>query len=125
MVAEEVRNLAARSARSVRETSDLIDSSSITFAQGMDVAGKTATALTEIVESITKTTLLAQKISEASTDQAMSVAQINIGLEQIDKVTQQNALEAERSLTDSQELASQADELHMLLSSFVLPEESE
>lgn len=124
VVADEVRKLAARSAKAVKETSELLDSSSTIFGQGMETARKTATALSEIVETITKTTGLAHKISAASSEQAMGVSQINIGLEEIDKVTQHNAMEAEKSFTDSQELASQADELQILLSRFVLPEES-
>ncbi len=122
VVADEVRNLAARSAKAARETAELIEASSCVVEDGREITRHTAIALSEIVESITKTTDLVQKISEASSEQANGVSNVNTGLEQIDKVTQQNAMEAEKSSNDSQELASQANELQILLSRFKLPE---
>ncbi|MFZ5951881.1 MAG: methyl-accepting chemotaxis protein [Candidatus Rifleibacteriota bacterium] len=122
VVAEEVRNLAARSAKAAKETSELIENSSNMVDQGAGIARNTVEALAEIVESITATSGLVEKISKASSEQSLGVSEINAGLDQIDKVTQQNAVEAEKSLSDAQNLAQQAEKLQDLLSQFVLPD---
>ncbi len=120
VVADEVRNLAARSGKAVRETADLIESSSNVVEEGAEISRKTAGALAEIVGIITETSGLVHKISEASNEQAMRVAEINSGIEQLDRFTKTNTIEAEKSHNDAQELAQRAEELRKLLSRFKL-----
>lgn len=118
VVAEEVRNLAARSAKAASETSDLIENSVNKAQHGQQVAEKTSSALTEIVNRIQKVTDLVGEIATASQEQATGIDQINRGLAQIDKVTQQNTASAEESAAASDELTNQANTLRQLLSRF-------
>ncbi len=120
VVAEEVRNLAARSAKAAAETAELIEGSVAKTANGSQIAERTATALNEIVASISKTTDLIGEIAVASQEQAQGIGQINSGLQQIDQVIQQNTATAEESAATSEELASQASQLQHQLSSFRL-----
>ncbi len=118
VVAEEVRNLAARSAKAAQETSSLIENSVSKARHGQDVAEKTSEALTEIVTRIEKVTDLVGEIALASQEQASGIDQINQGLSQIDRVTQQNTASSEESASASDELSGQANTLRQLLSRF-------
>ena len=124
VVAEEVRNLAARSAKAAKETADLIEGSVRKADTGGQIAERTAAALQEIVTGITKVSDLVGEIAAASTEQAEGISQVNIGLGQIDQVTQQNTASAEQSAAAAQELSGQAEDLRRMLSRFRLTGDS-
>jgi methyl-accepting chemotaxis protein len=118
VVAEEVRTLAARSAKAAKETADLIEGSLKRAHDGTGIADKTAEALREIVSSTAKMTDLAGEIAAAYNEQAQSIAQITTGLGQVDQVTQQNTAFAEESASAAEELSSQAMVLQQLVGAF-------
>jgi methyl-accepting chemotaxis protein len=120
VVADEVRNLAGRSAKAAKETAELIESSSGKVEAGMQVASATAESFKEIVDGIIKTNDLAGEIAAASNEQAQGVSQVNIGLSQVDQVTQQNTANAEETASAAQELSSQATHLQALVARFNL-----
>jgi len=124
VVAEEVRNLAARSAKAARETTELIEGSVASTGRGTQIAEQTADALGAIVQSINKVSDLVAEINQASGEQAQGIMQINIGLEQIDRVIQDNSANAEEGASSSEELAAQAEELTNLLSRFNLSQQA-
>ena len=125
VVAEEVRSLAARSAKAARETADLIEGSKDRVNEGNRIAKETAEALSEIVAGIVKVGDLVGEMSAASNEQAQGIAQISQGLGQIDQVTQQNTATAEETAAAAEELSGQADELRNLISQFKLKEDGE
>ncbi len=120
VVAEEVRSLAARSAKAARETADLIEGSKGRVDEGNRMAKETAAALAEIVGGIVKVGDLVGEMAAASNEQAHGIAQISQGLGQIDQVTQQNTATAEETAAASEELSGQADELRALIGQFKL-----
>ncbi len=120
VVAEEVRNLAGRSAKAAQETAELIEGSLAKAKNGAEIAEHTAKALKEIVQGIGKITDLAGEIATASNEQAEGIDQINIGISQIDQVTQQNTTTAEESAAAAEDLSGQAVRLHTMLSRFKL-----
>ncbi|WP_305045222.1 methyl-accepting chemotaxis protein [Geoalkalibacter sp.] len=124
VVAEEVRNLAARSAKAARETAELIEGSLDKARNGARIAERTAQSLSEIVSGIGKIADLTAEIATASNEQAEGIGQINIGISQIDQVTQQNTATAEESAAASEELSGQAAHLHRMLARFCLSGES-
>ena len=124
VVAEEVRNLAARSAKAAKETADMIEASVRKVEDGTAMADKTAESLTEIVTAASKVTGLVAEITAASNEQAQGVAQINTGLGQVDRVTQQSTAHAEESAAAAEELAGQAKLLQDLVSAFKLHEQA-
>ena len=63
------------------------------------------------------------KIADAAKDQASSVEQVTLGVEQISCVVQNNSATAVQSASASEELSSQAAKLKNLVSKFVLREE--
>ena len=111
VVADEVRNLAGRSAKAAKETAELIDTSEATVKNGLKVAGETEEAFKEIAEGVVKATDLVGEIAAASNEQAQGVQQINIGLSQVDSVTQQNTAHAEETAAAAMELNHSAEEL--------------
>jgi len=124
VVAEEVRNLAARSATAAKETSELIEGSIKTVENGSSLANKTAEALAEIRNGSIKAADIVGEIATASNEQAQGISQINVGLTQIDKVTQTNTASAEESASAAEELSGQAAQLRSMISRFKLTKQS-
>ncbi len=118
VVAEEVRNLAARSAKAAKETAELIEGSVEKTNNGSSIANHTAEALDEIVTSVGKVTDLVAEIAAASNEQAEGISQVNIGITQIDQVTQQNTANAEEGASAAEELSSQSAHLKEMMSRF-------
>ena len=120
-MAEEVRNLAARSATAARETATLIEESVQKANSGMEIAERTAAGLAGMVTGITQVSELVGEIAAASREQAEGIGQVNDGLQHIGQVTQLNTATAEESAAAAQDLSGQAARLRQMLGRFVLP----
>lgn len=120
VVAEEVRNLAARSAKAAGETAELIEGTVEKTARGTQIARETSDALDGIVEGVKKVSDLVGEIAAAVNEQAEGIGQVNVGLSQIDQVTQQNTANAEQSAAAAEELSAQAMQLKQMLGRFRL-----
>jgi methyl-accepting chemotaxis protein len=119
VVADEVRSLAQRAAQAAGETSQLIEESVGRAAEGTQVAGEFAEALTGIVADITKVSDLVSGITTASQEQAQGISQVNSAMGQIDKLTQGNAAGSEQSAAAAEQLSAQADTLKGMLGDLV------
>jgi methyl-accepting chemotaxis protein len=115
VVAEEVRNLAMRSAEAAKNTANMIEESVKNAKNGVDIATEVGKVLNEIVQSIGKTTDLVGEIAAASSEQAQGIDQVNTAVAQMDKVTQQNAANAEQSASASEELSAQAETMNHIV----------
>lgn len=115
VVAEAVRTLAQRSSSSAKEISDLIKDSVNKVKNGTDLAHKSGEYLAEIVKSVEKVSSLNSEISKASTEQDAGLSNINKAVIEMDKVTQENAREAQSTAQSSKKLSVQAEKLYQLV----------
>jgi methyl-accepting chemotaxis protein len=108
VVADEVRNLAQRSAQAAKETAAKIEDSIQKSANGVQISGKVAERLQEIVTKARQVDELVAEIATASKEQSQGIGQVNTAVSQMDKVTQSNAASAEESASAAEELNAQA-----------------
>ncbi len=111
VVADEVRNLAQRSAQAARDTTQLIESTVDRVRNGTEVARALNTSFSGIQESAGTVTRLVSEISAATNEQAQGVDQVNTAVAQMDKVTQSNAATAEEAASAAEELSAQSSAL--------------
>lgn len=111
VVADEVRRLAKRCAEAARETSAKVEDSVRKSANGAEISSAVAQSLSEIVGKARKVDELAGEVATASQEQSQGIAQVNIAVTQMDKVTQSNAASAEESASAAEEMTSQAASL--------------
>ena len=118
VVAEEVRNLANKSAVAAKQTAVLIESSIKAVNNGTAIADETAASLLRVVEGTEKITEKINTISDASHVQAESVEHMKEEISQITTVIRTNSAVAEESAATSEELSSQAQMLKDTISVF-------
>lgn len=108
VVAEAVRTLAQRSSQSAKEISGLIHESVEKIQNGYHLAQESGQYLTKIVEAVEKVNSLNSEIANASQEQSVGMDAINKAVIELDKVTQDNAANAEETASASQSLSEQA-----------------
>lgn len=123
VVANEVRALAQRSADAASHIKELIGTSSRQVERGVDLVGRTGAALDRIVAKVGDVTAQAREISAATEAQASGLAQVNIAVAEMDKMTQQNAAMVEQSTAAARSLANEATQLAQLVSQFRLEDQ--
>ncbi len=122
VVADEVCNLASKSAQAAQSTTRLIAETVESVQKGSEIAKSTAMAMQESAQETQRAVTLIDKIAQASEQQAQSIAQINVGVEQIASVVQTNSATAQESAAASEELSGQAHTLKQLISHFQILE---
>ncbi|TCL00383.1 methyl-accepting chemotaxis protein [Shimia isoporae] len=118
VVASEVRSLALRASTSASEIGELIDTSSDKVAIGVELVDEAGQAIEAIVDKIQDVSALVVKIAESSNDQATSITEINSGVSDLDRVTQQNASLVEHSSEQGRALQIAASELAEQVAAF-------
>lgn len=120
VVADEVRNLASKSADAAKETTTLIQNSIQEVEVGTKIADATANALLQVVKHAEAVATAVNHISQTSNEQANSINQVTLGVEQISSVVQTNSATAEESAAASEELSGQAQVMKTLVGKFKL-----
>ncbi len=118
--ADEVRNLASKSAEASKNTAALIENSLQAVENGKRIADETAQSLEVVINDIQEASSMMDTIAKASADQAESISQITLGIDQISSVVQTNSATAEESAAASEELSGQAQILNELVRKFRL-----
>lgn len=122
VVADEVRNLAGKSAEASQNTAALIERTIRAVENGTAIAQETARSLADAVKSTEVVSGTVQNIAQSMELQERSVSQVTQGMEQISAVVQTNSATAEESAAASEELSAQAQTLKDLVQQFKLEE---
>lgn len=123
VVADEVRNLAQRSAEASNNTSVLIKNTIEAIENGTLIAEESAKSMQSVLEITGNMKNNINEINVSSREQAEAVNQISLGVEQISSVVQTNSSTAEECASSSEELSVLAEELNTLISKFTLKSE--
>lgn len=118
VVASEVRALAHRSADAATEIKTLIEQSMQQVMSGVDMVGQAGTAIDAVVEKFNSITHVITQVADRSKDQSHGLSEINVGVGNLDKVTQRNAAMVNDLAAQGQQLGSDATRLSELMQSF-------
>lgn len=120
VVAEEVRNLAMRSAEAAKSTAALIQETVAKVGQGSKIVENTSKAFVDVSEYSGKIDHLIKEVAAASNEQTTGARQVNQAITQLDQAVQQIAANSEESASAAEELSSQVasirETLHSLAS---------
>ncbi len=120
VVADEVRQLAARSAEAAQRSTRLIQESNARTVKGMELTDETAQALEAIVQGAAQVSQLVDEIASASSQQASGIEQVSLAIEQIDQVVHHNSSNSEQSTQAAQELTQQAQQMIVQVGRFTV-----
>jgi methyl-accepting chemotaxis protein len=121
VVASEVRSLAQRSAAAAKEIKVLISGSVDQVRRGTEVAQSAGAAIKEIVESAVEMKGIISEISVASSEQSSGISQVSASVQELDRMTQQNAALVEETAAAAASLNQQAEGLAHEVERFKLP----
>ena len=119
VVAQEVRELAQRSASAAREIKQLIARSGEEVSSGVTLVRRTGDALKEIATDIVGITSEVEAISTSSKEQSNALLEVNRAVEQMDTLTQQNAVMVEDTNASTRALSEEVAAMVGLVSQFV------
>ena len=119
VVADEVRNLALRAAEAARDTSQLIEDTTVKVKGGSELVEKTNLEFSEVSEKAAKVAGLLGEIAAASSEQAQGIDQVNRAVAEMDKVVQQNSAGAEESASASEQMNAQAETMKQMVGDLV------
>jgi methyl-accepting chemotaxis protein len=111
VVASEVRALAQRSSDAAKQIKTLISESAGQVSRGVDLVGQAGGVLTKIASHVSNISDLMSDIASGAQEQSVGLGEINIGVTQLDKVTQQNAAMVEQQTSNSHALNGNAGDL--------------
>ena len=116
VVAEEVRNLAQRSAQAAKDTTHLIEESIARAAEGKQKLDEVAVSITGVTNAATKVQSLIEEVHAGSEQQARGIEQIARAVSRMEQVTQQLAATAEESAASGLELTGHARSVDEIVS---------
>ncbi|MQB46122.1 methyl-accepting chemotaxis protein [Rhizobium sp. ICMP 5592] len=125
VVAQEVRELAQRCTSAAMEIKQLIGSSTQAVGSGVTLVQETGVVLSLISDKIVLVSHEVEMLAGASHDQSVALQQVNQAVNQMDKITQQNALMAEEANTASSLLAKEATGLMSVVGMFKLSDRNQ
>lgn len=118
MVAAEVRTLAQRSGSAAGEIKKLIERSSSQVHSGVDVVAQVGQELQTIIGGASDISERIGHIASGAKEQAAALQEINVGIGQLDQVTQRNAAMVEETNAVSLDLSHNARLLQQRVATF-------
>ena len=116
VVAQEVRNLASRSTEAANEIKALVQSASVKAIEGREVSSNMINGYDELSQKIVQTKNIIDDVAVASNNQKNKIVQINESITQLDKMTQENASNANNLNSVSNEVEKLSQEIEVTIS---------
>jgi len=123
VVASEVRSLAQRSAAAASEIKGLIDNSVTAVDGGVRLVEEAGRVMEEIVGGVKRVSDTIGEISVASTSQSDGIGNVSQAVNEIGRMTQQNAALVEESAAAAESMREQADRLAQVVRQFRIDNE--
>lgn len=120
VVANEVRALAHRTTESAKDIKALISKSGEDVSDGVDLVGRTGSALEQIILKMSEATSQAREIAAHADQQANGLRQVSSEIQAMDTHTQQNAAMVEQSNAAARALSDQAGTMARIVGQFQL-----
>ena len=111
VVAQEVRNLASRSAEAAKEIKTLVENAATKANEGKKVSDEMIQGYETLNTNTSETIHLIEDVSAASKEQMTGIEQINDSVTMLDRVTQENAHEADAVAQIAHDVSKLANEL--------------
>lgn len=108
VVAEEVRNLAMRSADAARDTAEKLQHSKELALEGAEIAERGRTIFMQIRDQSEDVLKRTRNIVSASSEQSDALKQVSIAMLELDKLTQTNAALSEQSAASGESLEAES-----------------
>ncbi|MFK7882275.1 methyl-accepting chemotaxis protein [Roseobacter sp.] len=118
VVASEVRNLAQRAAEAAKDISELISKSQAQVSTGVEIVGRSRSALESIQTSISGMTKEVVQMVDAAAEQSAGISEINNTVTQMEQNTQKNAAMFEETNAVAQAMKQEASGLAVAVSHF-------
>jgi methyl-accepting chemotaxis protein len=120
VVAQEVRELAQRAASAAKDIKGLIAKSGSEVSTGVQLVQETGKVLGEIENRVLAITDHIHSIATAAREQATSLGEVSSAVNQMDKVTQQNAAMVQEANAATHRLSTEAETLAQMIEHFRL-----
>lgn len=120
VVADEVRNLASKSAEAANRTSDLLKQTASSIADGAALADSTAKALADAVADTIEADEKIKNISENTKEEREYMDNVSEKIRNIESIISETSQTAQSSAASSEELSGQADMLSDMIRKFKL-----
>jgi methyl-accepting chemotaxis protein len=120
VVASEVRSLAQRSADAAREIKTLIGTSTERVEVGTRLVQDAGQSMVDIVAGVERVKQIITEITDAASQEAEGIGQVNGAVVQLDQMTQQNAALVEQSAAAAESLKEQVRNLSDVVGRFRL-----
>jgi len=115
VVAEEVRALAQRAAKSASETEGLIRTAQQNTQRGVQLAQLADTELKKIATEVAEARTESEQMAQMARNQTRLIHSVTDSMNEIDRASQTNAANAQEAASSSEELRSQAHDLQQLV----------
>ena len=119
VVAEEVRNLASRAAKSAKTSSELITESRKRIENGLVLSEQASTSLDQITENARDVSSLIHEIAEADSEINQGISQVSRAVGEIDRVTKNTEKGARGGAGAATELLAQAEEMRGIVDDLI------
>lgn len=121
VVASEVRMLAQRSGEAARQIKALIGGNVDKVEAGVEIVRRAGVTIEHIVAASQRVDRLLSEVANGAREQGIGIAQISQSVQELDKMTQQNAMLVEQTANASSAMKEQANALVGQVSHFRLP----